>query len=514
MKLRYLHITFVFLILLYLVVAIYLVNSYGTTLILEYTRYGHDNKAHLYIPRTVVDNGDRSRLANLGTVWLPLYHISLIPFILVDYLYVTGLAGALVNIISVVITSYLIWRLIKGKLGVIAALIFGSNFYTVLHAVSSYMIPLGQTLFIASAYFFSRYVKKGNFGYLSLASLFLMLATVTRYEAWIPLVTFTVLLMADVGRDKWIVRAAYLVPAYYGVAGWLLYNQIIFGNFLEFVYHPSPGARGYYYWILSTMLKAWNYNFSSMFWVLFTLAGPSLILLPLGITYMVKNGETRLLLYIISPLVFALAENPYLAIGDHPLYFFFLLPSIIVISFKGLAYLGKHFNKIVLIASSFLVVINIIMLIGSLNSLLTATDMAYSQLIMDKQLADDIKRMVGKGGYILSSSITMSIDLSVLSGLSPQYIIDEFDGDLYSEASMHPWNSKVVVLVLPDQRFYIDHRALFIGLGGDNNYVTLFFEDSKWRNEFLSHYEVIYKGDFWIYGVKVTDSVREGNEGD
>ncbi|MEO0120506.1 MAG: hypothetical protein ABIK40_04475, partial [candidate division WOR-3 bacterium] len=38
-----------------------------------------DGLSHLYIAKNIIHNGKYSTIKNLGTVWLPLYHLLLIP---------------------------------------------------------------------------------------------------------------------------------------------------------------------------------------------------------------------------------------------------------------------------------------------------------------------------------------------------------------------------------------------------------------------------------------------------
>ena len=130
----------------YLSFSLVLVTVYGSTVILEFTRFAHDNMAHLYIPRVIVDNGVNSRLANLGTVWLPLYHILLIPLAIIDVLYYSGLAGAFVNALFIATTASALYIILRSYFGVAASLVYGLSAYSLIHASSTYMVPLGQFL--------------------------------------------------------------------------------------------------------------------------------------------------------------------------------------------------------------------------------------------------------------------------------------------------------------------------------------------------------------------------------
>ena len=69
-----------------------------------------DSKAHLQIARQVTD-GLTPGLAQLGGVWLPLFHSLMIPLIWIDPLYRLGIPGSIISMISFVLSSILIFKL-------------------------------------------------------------------------------------------------------------------------------------------------------------------------------------------------------------------------------------------------------------------------------------------------------------------------------------------------------------------------------------------------------------------
>src|SRR5476649_2839198 len=72
----------------------------------------NDARSHLDIGRRVVE-GLKPGLAQLGSVWLPLPHILMIPTIWNDFLWHTGLSGALQSMISFIATGLLIYYFLK-----------------------------------------------------------------------------------------------------------------------------------------------------------------------------------------------------------------------------------------------------------------------------------------------------------------------------------------------------------------------------------------------------------------
>ena len=71
-----------------------------------FTLYYGDATAHLNVARRVIDSRTPG-YDQIGTVWLPLPHLLMLPFVGNEWLWRTGLAGAGTNIIAVgIITKY------------------------------------------------------------------------------------------------------------------------------------------------------------------------------------------------------------------------------------------------------------------------------------------------------------------------------------------------------------------------------------------------------------------------
>src|SRR5580704_17676353 len=76
--------------------------------------YG-DAVAHINIARRVIDSRTPG-LLQLGTVWLPLPHLLMIPFLLSDAAWVTGVAGAIPSMVAFVLGTVGVFRLVLGAL--------------------------------------------------------------------------------------------------------------------------------------------------------------------------------------------------------------------------------------------------------------------------------------------------------------------------------------------------------------------------------------------------------------
>ena len=207
----------------------------------------NDARSHLDIGRRVVE-GLKPGLAQLGSVWLPLPHILMIPTIWNDFMWHSGLSGAIQSMASFVITGILITLFLKelgvGLLGrIIGVLVFVLNI-NILYMQSTAMTEL---LLIATmtggAYYLLRWHKYDHALDLIKASFFVMLATLIRYDGW-----FLFLLGGGLVILKSFLKQGYKAAegkalfyatlAGFGIVLWLLWNLLIFKDPLYFVFGP------------------------------------------------------------------------------------------------------------------------------------------------------------------------------------------------------------------------------------------------------------------------------------
>ncbi len=203
--------------------------------------YG-DAGARLLIAKRVVHMG----FGQLGGTWLPLPQLVMLPTIWNDFMYHSGIAGSLVSMISFVLTTALLYKMVllitnDQMAGLIAATVFFTN-PNVLYMQSTPMSELLLfLLLIAPVYYFTLWTHNlHKIRYLYASGSAILLATLTRYEAWV-IIPIMALLTGYVGISnkfsKIKVEAfliAFLLLAGYGVVLWLLWNQIIFGTALYF----------------------------------------------------------------------------------------------------------------------------------------------------------------------------------------------------------------------------------------------------------------------------------------
>ena len=92
--------------------------------------YYGDAVSHLFISRKIIDSNEPGIL-QIGTVWLPLPQLMMLPFSLIDSLFSSGLAG-LVNLPLHALTSVLIYKIILTQtkrpwIGIVGGLLYASN---------------------------------------------------------------------------------------------------------------------------------------------------------------------------------------------------------------------------------------------------------------------------------------------------------------------------------------------------------------------------------------------------
>jgi hypothetical protein len=211
-----------------------------------------DALSHLEIARRVLDNPSTSHFGQLGTVWLPLPHILMLPLVWITPLYKNGFAGAVVSMISFVITTVLLYKIVYRFTGsrfggVVAAGIFAGNI-NMLYMQST---PMTEALLfctmLTAIYLVQRWAETGRYQYLVGAGCASIAAILSRYESW-PIIFclgFVVIAIAWQQRPSGITlgqlrgRTTDRLLAFGALAGaalmaWMLWGWLIDGSPLAF----------------------------------------------------------------------------------------------------------------------------------------------------------------------------------------------------------------------------------------------------------------------------------------
>jgi hypothetical protein len=207
----------------------------------------NDARSHLDIGRRVVE-GLKPGLAQLGSVWLPLTHLLMGLTIWNDFMWHSGLAGAIWSMIAFVGTGALIFlflqelevRLLGRMMGVI---VFAANI-NILYFQSTAMTELMLLgTMTAGAYEYLRWYKTDRLVYLLRAAFWIMLSTLVRYDAWFLFLFAAGIMFLHVWYRKGYFAAEgttvlFCTLAGFGIFLWFLWNQLIFKDAFYFAFGP------------------------------------------------------------------------------------------------------------------------------------------------------------------------------------------------------------------------------------------------------------------------------------
>jgi len=214
-----------------------------------WTLYYGDAAAHLNIARRVIDSRDPG-WGQVGTVWLPLPHLLMLPLVWVDGLWRSGLAGAIPAALCFVLAGCFLFLATRRAFGDVyaatcAALVLALN-PNLLYLQST---PMTEPVFLAAVaallYFTLRFRDTQSWRSLLAAAAATSAATMTRYEGWF-LAPFAALYILAAAKDQRVKKAvvfaglAALVPAL-----WLVHNYAYYGNALAFYNGPSSAKAIY-----------------------------------------------------------------------------------------------------------------------------------------------------------------------------------------------------------------------------------------------------------------------------
>ncbi len=214
-----------------------------------WTLYYGDAMAHLNIARRILDSRAPG-WEQVGTVWLPLPHLLMLPLVSTDWLWRTGLAGAIVSCICFVIAGTFLFLAARKAFssdaaGAVAAFALALN-PNVLYLQAT---PMTETVFLACfaglLYFTVLFRDSQSLWAAAAAGLCALAGTMTRYEGWflLPFCALYILLAAK--RRRLLAAALFSVIASSGPLLWFAHNWWYYGDALEF-YHGQWSAKAIY----------------------------------------------------------------------------------------------------------------------------------------------------------------------------------------------------------------------------------------------------------------------------
>jgi hypothetical protein len=217
--------------------------------------YG-DAVAHINIARRVIDSRTPG-LLQLGTVWLPIPHLLMLPFLISKWMWRTGIGGSIPSMLAYVFSVTGVFRLVKTVLPSakdhagskfapwFAAAIFALNPNLIYLQTTAMTEPLYLAFFIWTLVFICAAIRaccaadgKAATSSLTRAGLCLAGACLTRYDGWFLAVVITAVLFFIARLSSFatlrpgVKRLALLAAA--GPALWFAYNAAVYRNPLEF----------------------------------------------------------------------------------------------------------------------------------------------------------------------------------------------------------------------------------------------------------------------------------------
>lgn len=204
--------------------------------------YLGDAEAHLNIARRIIESRTPG-WEQIGTTWLPLPHLLMLPLVRNDWLWTTGLAGAIMAGASMTIAATFLFAALRRTVSSNAAAAAGTGVF-LLNPNTLYLgsTPMTEPVFFAACFallFFTlRFGETRGWGALAGAAVAAFCAALTRYEAWFLLPFAVVYILIRGGRRRWIGALVFGVIAAAAPALWLAHNRFYFGDPLYFYRGP------------------------------------------------------------------------------------------------------------------------------------------------------------------------------------------------------------------------------------------------------------------------------------
>lgn len=281
-----------------------------------------DSRSHLNIARRVIDNL-KPGIAQLGSVWLPLPHILMLPTIWNDFMWHTGLSGALISMISFIITGLMIFTFLRNLnismwASIVGVLVFALNL-NILYLQSTSMTELLLIcVMMAGVYRLVDWFKTDSLIHLIQAAFFIFLSTLIRYDGWFLFMMAVGLVGLKTFWKKGYKTAEgtiilFVALAGFGVLLWFMWNMAIYNDPFYFALGPYSArsqqkvieaagvlfTKGNILLSIKTYIYAIIYN-TNILVVLFGLLGLFVFWTDKKISINIKIGTIA----IFSPLVF------------------------------------------------------------------------------------------------------------------------------------------------------------------------------------------------------------------
>jgi len=228
--------------------------------------YYGDAESHLDIARRIVDSRTPG-YDQIGTVWLPLPHWLMLPFVRVDAWWRSGMAGAIPSSACFVLAGLFLFAAARRLFGsapaaVAATALFALNPNLLYLQTAPMTEPVFFACLMALLYFTIRFRRTPGWGALIAAGLAACAGTLTRYDGWFLLPFVAAYLFLTAKRHSVAVALTFCAIAGLGPAYVLFHHWWLTGDALAFYrgpYSPRAIQRGYTYPGLGDWRTAWLY---------------------------------------------------------------------------------------------------------------------------------------------------------------------------------------------------------------------------------------------------------------
>jgi hypothetical protein len=458
--------------------------------------YYWDSVSHLVAGRKIVDWGENPGLGQIGTVWMPLPHLLLLPFSLIDPLFTTGFAGLAVSLPCIAMTSILLYRTVKAQVGrrmpsvptyiaIIAGLLFAMNPNILYLGLVSMTEAPFMLFFTASAYYLQKWYQSNGdkLRYLLLCAIFVSLASSCRYEGWLlPLFVAGISILylvkkggiagkknmpendahrlASLNKKKMCYVALMSGLSFSGVVFWLAWNQYHYDNPFQFASEKYYSASWYALnrpfreaLFLQPVNALSTYSVS-----IIAMYGP--ILAGLAVVGFIfrrgyeDRGSNILYSFLAVPPVFTIVS---LIIGIGELSYWFnsrflvlLSPIIILLSCNVLKWLhtmqiGKDYKKVLLGALVVSLFAYHLLLPVSWPGIIVLNDATGGYNVKDNRLAIKTGEVLksaydGRGKIMVLTGSGVEQRIMITSGIPLKQFDEIIEGSSWKASYKEPWS--------------------------------------------------------------------------
>lgn len=211
--------------------------------------YG-DAVAHLHIARRILDS-HRPGLTQLGSVWLPLPHLLMLPFVQVYAWWANGIAGAIPSALAYIVSCVGLYRLLRRWLPTAPAALALAFFALNPNLLYLQTTAMTEPLFLCEMIWITVWLvawrasldddPASSTRLLWCITAILIAAVLTRYDGWvIAFVAWIAVATTLARRGRLCSRTFWIASALLAAtpAAWFAYNAAFFGDWLYFARGP------------------------------------------------------------------------------------------------------------------------------------------------------------------------------------------------------------------------------------------------------------------------------------